>query len=208
MLAVLLLFVAVFALNILPAFAPPTWMALSYISYHFPANNTVVLALVGAAAATLGRITLAKLSRSIIRQKILSDESRQNLDSLKAALERRHKLTSGLYLFYALSPLPSNYLFLAYGLTSLSLTSIAWPFFLGRFVGYNLWAFAGSAAAKRLTHEAPEHQSYLSFYFVAVQLLSLAFVYLFTRVDWQALLREHKLCLMKNAGDFHGVPHD
>jgi hypothetical protein len=46
------LFAVVFALNIVPAFAPPTWMALSWVGFNHPYDNAVVVALVGAVAAT------------------------------------------------------------------------------------------------------------------------------------------------------------
>ena len=39
----LLLFGRIFGLNLIPAFAPPTWMALAF-GFEFPATNTVLLA--------------------------------------------------------------------------------------------------------------------------------------------------------------------
>ena len=58
----LLMFGLVFGLNLIPAFAPPTWMALAFVGFQFPDTNPVLLAMVGAIAATLGRLSLAKLS--------------------------------------------------------------------------------------------------------------------------------------------------
>jgi hypothetical protein len=188
MLEILGLFAAIFILNIIPAFAPPTWMALSYVGFRYPLYNIVLLAFVGATAATLGRLTLAKLSRVIVRQRFLSESTRDNIDALKEGLEKRRKLTFSLCLFYAFSPLPSNYLFIAYGLTSLKWNLIAIPFFLGRFVGYNFWILVGSLAATKISLELTGGQSYLGAYFVLCQLLLLFLVYLFTKVDWRALL--------------------
>ena len=193
MLGLLILFAVIFILNIIPAFAPPTWMALSYVGFKYPLQNVVLLALVGAAAATLGRLTLAKLSRAIIRQKFLSQSSRNNIDAIREGLEHRRTLTFSVCLFYAFSPLPSNYLFIAYGLTSLGWRLIAVPFFIGRFGGYTFWASAGSTAARNIASESTEAQSYLGIYFVLSQLLLLVFVYLFTRVDWHILLTQKKL---------------
>ena len=186
-----LVFLVVLALNLLPAFAPPTWMALSFFSYKFPENDIALLALVGATAATLGRVILAKFARSIVRGKLLSPETRSNIDAIKEKLQGKRTLTAGACLFYAFSPLPSNYLFIAYGLTTLELRLLALPFFLGRLIGYNFWAHLGSAAARKLAVEAPE--SYMSAYFVLVQLACLALIYVFTRVDWRTLLQERKL---------------
>ena len=125
------LFVVIFLLNLLPAFAPPTWTAMSFIGLTIPGIDFISLAVVAAAAATFG-ITLAKLSRAIVRQRLLSQQTRCNVDAIKHGIERRPVTTFGTFLAYACSPLPSNYLFIAYGLTSLPITFLALPFFVGR----------------------------------------------------------------------------
>ncbi|HEU5335280.1 MAG TPA: hypothetical protein VFU27_04920, partial [Terriglobales bacterium] len=157
----------------------------------FPENDIAMLALVGATAATLGRVILAKFARSIVRGKLLSPDTRANIDAIRDKLQGRGTLTAGACLFYAFSPLPSNYLFIAYGLTTLELRLLALPFFLGRLIGYNFWAHLGSAAARKLAVEAP--QDYMSVYFVLVQVACLALLYVFTRIDWRRLLQEHRL---------------
>jgi hypothetical protein len=189
---ILILFVSVFVLNIIPAFAPPTWMALSYMGFRNPLQSMILLAFIGATAATLGRLTLGMLARLVVRQKLLSESTRENFDVLKNELEKRRKLTFSVYLFYAFSPLPSNFLFIAYGLTALEWKLIAIPFFLGRFVGYNFWVFAGSTAARKIALESTEGQSYLGVYFILLQLILFSLVYLFTKVDWRLLFDEKK----------------
>src|SRR5437764_12368204 len=87
--ALFLLFGLIFGLNVIPAFAPPTWMALAFIGFEFPATNPVLLALVAATAATLGRITLAKLSHWVVREKLFSDAHRKNIEIIKERLEKR-----------------------------------------------------------------------------------------------------------------------
>src|SRR5881227_2317775 len=133
LLVFLIIFGVVFFLSVLPAFAPPTWMVVSFIAIRYNVN-ILALALVGAVAATLGRIVLAKLSDAIVRQKFLSEATKQNIDHIKLQLEKNRKLTFGIFLVYGFSPLPSNHLFIAYGLTGLELRLIAIPFFVGRVV--------------------------------------------------------------------------
>jgi membrane protein YqaA with SNARE-associated domain len=190
---ILLLFLLVFFLNVIPAFAPPTWMVFSFLGFRFPDHMGVVLALVGALAATLGRFTLAKASRVIVRRHLLSEEARQNVDALKEQLSQRKKLTFGLLLFYAFTPLPSNYLFIAYGLTTMELKLITIPFFIGRSVSYSFWAFTASTVARKITLEDTEALSYLGTYFIASQVLLLSIVYAFRRIDWRFLVAEKKL---------------
>jgi membrane protein DedA with SNARE-associated domain len=191
--AIALLFLVVFGLNIIPAFAPPTWMVFSYIGFRYVTVNVALLAVIGAAAATLGRIILAKMARIVVRQKFMSDSSRSNIDSIHEYLEPRRKLTSGIFLFYAFTPFPSNYLFIAYGLTTMQLRKIAAPFFIGRSISYSFWGLTASSVARRITLESTDALSYFSIYFVATQILLLSLIYLFTRVDWRALLNERKL---------------
>src|SRR3990172_6898998 len=124
-----LLFSVVYALNLLPAFAPPTWVVFSYVGFRYPTPNVTLFALVGAVAATLGRLTLAKLARVVIRQKLMSPKSRDNVDAIRQRLQGKKKLTFGVFLFYAFTPFPSNFLFIAYGLTAIHFTLISFPFF-------------------------------------------------------------------------------
>lgn len=188
----LVLFVSIFLLNVIPAFAPPTWMVFSFIGFHFPEHNGAKLAIVGALAATLGRLTLAKLSRSIIRQRLMSENARQNVDAIRNWLRGRTRLTFSLFLLYAFSPLPSNYLFIAYGLTAMDLKLIAIPFFLGRTVSYSFWRFASAAVAQKIAMESEDTLPYFSVYFIVSQIAFLFLVYAFTRIDWHRLFTEHK----------------
>ena len=187
------LFLAVFTLNVIPAFAPPTWLVFSFLGLKYPLFNGIEVALTGAVAATLGRLTLAVLSRVIVRGKFLNEATKQNVDSIRVGLEGKRKLTFGVLLFYAFSPFPSNYLFIAYGLTTLDLRLIALPFFLGRSVSYSFWRMSSAAVARRIPVESGDSWPYLGGYFIATQIAFLCLVYLFTRVDWHTLLTEKKL---------------
>ena len=193
MFEILLPFVLVFFLNVIPVFAPPTWMVFSFLGFQFPEHMGVLLALVGALAATLGRYTLAKGSHLIVRRHVLSHEARQNVDAIQEQIGHRKKLTFGVFLFYAFTPLPSNYLFIAYGLTTMELKLIAIPFFIGRSVSYSFWTLTASSVARKIALDNSDALSYLSVYFVASQIFLLCAVYLFTRVDWRLLLAERKV---------------
>jgi len=188
----LTIFLVVFVLNVVPIFAPPTWSVLSLIAIRFN-SNIILLAVVGAVAATLGRLVLAKLSTVIVRQRFMSDETRKNIDAVKERLERNSKVTFGAVLFYAFSPFPSNHLFIAYGLTALKLKLIAIPFLLGRIVSYAFLAFTASSVAQMLDYESVNSKSFFSYYFVASQLFGLLTIYVFTRIDWDRVFTEKRL---------------
>ena len=188
----LVIFLVVFVLNVMPAFAPPTWSVVSFIAVRF-SSNIVILAILAAVAATLGRLLLARLSTLIVRRRLLREETRRNIDVVKTRLESNTRLTSGLFLFYAFSPLPSNHLFIAYGLTALKLKLVAIPFLLGRTVSYAFWALTASGIAGMLSYDAVKSKSFFGFYFVATQIFGLLIVWLFTRIDWQTLFDEKRL---------------
>jgi membrane protein YqaA with SNARE-associated domain len=187
------LFVVVFVLNLLPAFAPPTWTTMSFVGLAIPNIDVLLLAVVAAVAATGGRIVLAKLSRAIVRQKFMTEQVRRNVDAIRAGIENRRATTVGALLGYSLSPLPSNYLFIAFGLTPLPIVLLAAPFFIGRFVSYAFWARTASTVGDWLDWDWFESAPYFAAYFVLSQILLVPIVYGFTRLDWRAFFTERRL---------------
>ncbi len=186
-----LLFLVVFALNALPAFAPPTWMVISYVGLKHPDANPWLIALVASLAATCGRVVLAHFAQRIVRSRWVGAAMRANLDTVAEMVKRRRATSAVVFLLFAFSPLPSNALFLAYGLTRAPLRLLAVPFFIGRFVSY-AGAFAGGSLASRwLTPDLTGPVSWL--YFVVTQLVLLALVYAFAKVDWHKIAKERRL---------------
>ena len=190
--AFLLVFLIVLALNVIPAFAPPTWMIFSFLGFRFPQYAGWPLAVTGALAATLGRCLLARMSRGILRQHWLGEAARKNVDTVRDELLKHPRLTFSVLLFYALSPLPSNTVFIAYGLTTMKILRIAVPFFLGRAVSYVFWFSSAAAVSGRLNLDSGEAIGYFSTYFVITQTAFLVAIYVFTRIDWKALILERK----------------
>ena len=187
------LFIVVFVLNLLPAFAPPTWTTMSFIGLAIPNIDVLLLALVAATAATCGRVLLAKLSRVVVRQRFMTEQARRNVDAIKIGIENRRATTLGTFLGYSLSPLPSNYLFIAYGLTSLPLAFLAVPFFIGRLVSYAFWTRTASTVGDWLDWDWFESATYFVAYFLLSQLLLIPVMYGFTKLDWHALFAEQRL---------------
>jgi hypothetical protein len=130
---------------------------------------------------------------------LLSEPARLNIDAIKQGIEGRRALTSTAFMAFALSPLPSNYLFIAYGLTSLPIMFLAAPFFVGRLLSYVFWVATASTVGARLNVDWFESSAYLSAYFVLSQLLLVpTTIYAFTRVDWHAAFAERRLKLFAN----------
>ncbi len=190
------IFLVILVFNLVPAFTPPTWMILSYIqiTYH---PNFLELALMGAIAATIGRLLLAKLADVIVRDRFLSQHTIANLNVLKEKLQGRRRLTFSIFLFYAFSPLPSNQLFLAYGLTHLDISLVALPFLIGRFTSYLFWIITASTVAHTLASKLLLGGGFIKSYFLIVQTLTLVLVYVFTKIDWRILFEKKRITWLK-----------
>ncbi len=189
-------FFIILMFNLAPAFTPPTWMLLSYIQIRYH-PHFLAFALIGAVAATIGRLLLAKLADVVVRDRFLSQRTVANLNVLKEKLEKHKRMTFSIFLFYAFSPLPSNQLFLAYGLTHLDLSLIALPFFIGRFTSYLFWIVTASTVAHSLASKFLLNGGFIKSYFLIVQTLTLVLVYVFTRIDWRVLFEKRKVTWLK-----------
>ena len=187
------LFAIVFVLNCLPAFAPPTWMVVSAMTLSSPGGNPWLTAFVAAAAATAGRLVLAKMAFFLVRQRWLSARTKENVDLVKARLEKHRAMTFGAVLAYTCSPLPSNSLFIAYGLTSLPLAPVAAASFIGRFLTYSVWVVMATELSQKVVIDQGSVFAYLGGYFVVTQILMLGLVVLFTKLDWKAWFASKRL---------------
>ena len=193
------LFAVIFVLNCLPAFAPPTWMAVSAMTLSSPGANPWLTAFVAASAATAGRLVLAKTAFLLVRQRWLSPRTKENVDQVKDRLEQHRAMTFGAVLAYTCSPLPSNSLFIAYGLTSLPLAPVAAASFIGRFLTYSVWVVVAMEVAQKVVVDTGSVFAYLGGYFVVTQVLMLALVVLFAKLDWKAWFASKRLQLMTRA---------
>ena len=186
-----LLVLLVVARHVVPAFAPPTWMAMSLFGFRNPDADLWLVGLVAAAAATAGRLVLANFAQRIAASRWVGASLRDSLGGLAELIERRRTASALAFLFFAFSPLPSNALFLAYGLTRAPLRLIAVPFFVGRVASYSVAFAGGSLVSQHLDTETLGAGSWL--YFLATQLGLLAIVYAFTRIDWRRTLQQRRL---------------
>ncbi len=191
--------IIIFLLNIIPAFIPPTWILLSFVGFNFHMSNyaLVILSVFAAIASTSGRVVLASLSDRMIRNKILSDTAKKNIDVLKTQIQKRKAFTFGFFLSYAFSPFPSGQLFLAYGLTDLKLKIAAIPFFFGRLVSYTFWALTASEVSKAIDITSLKSGAFFSLFFILAQVAAFYLVYLFIKIDWKILFEEHKVKFIK-----------
>ena len=131
----LLLFAAIFIVNVIPAFMPPTWMLLSLFAtlYGVPVIDLVVI---GAFASTSGRYVLAKVSGPL-GDRFLPGKQKKSIKYLKNFLSGEPWTITGFVSFlYSLSPLPSNTMFIVTGAARIPLPPVIGGFFIGRLISY------------------------------------------------------------------------
>jgi len=181
----LIALVVVFAINLAPAFMPPTWSILAFFAITFELP-VLPLAIGGAFAASAGRLALALASRRGGRR-FLSHRSRDNLGALGEWIDTKGRLAAPVaMLVYSFGPIPSNQLFIAAGLTTANLVPIVGAFLVGRLLSYTFWVSTAHFAVTRLGDLfAAEFRSAV---LVGLQLLAIAALVLFTRVDWRRIL--------------------
>jgi uncharacterized membrane protein YdjX (TVP38/TMEM64 family) len=183
MVNVALVFVVVFAVNLLPAFGPPTWSVLVALRLGLDVA-AVPLVVVGAVAAACGRWALARGAWRLRGR--LSDERRASLEALRSAVaDRPAGAVAGLALF-ALSPVPSAQLFVAAGLTGARLGPLVLAFFSGRIVSYSIYVGAATAAAQSLGGSLLD--GLRSPAGIAAQVAMVALLVVLLKVDWRRVL--------------------
>lgn len=175
---------AVFALNLLPAFGPPTWALLVFLRLNLEIA-AVPLVLTGALSAAAGRWVLALGSRRARGR--LSAERRANLEAARDAIESRPSASLALAGLFLVSPLPSAQLFVAAGLTDVRLRPLVAAFCCGRLVTYSIYVTGATVAERQFGDVLTD--SLTSPAGLALQIVMLALLVALVRIDWTSVLR-------------------
>jgi membrane protein DedA with SNARE-associated domain len=181
------IFLLLIGINAAPILMPPTWIVLSSFFALDSSFDPPLLALVGATGATIGRLILKNLS-SFFR-KFIGKEQKSNLDAIGNFLNRKkfgYILTSFLF---AATPLPSNMLFVAYGMMKAKSIGLYFGFWTGRLLSYYIMITISSVV---LTPFLELFEDKIIGILVA-DVVGIGIVVIFTCVNWQTLLLERKL---------------
>ena len=174
-----------FVINAVAYFMPPTWSVVAFflIAFSLPVWP---LAIGCAIASTAGRCGLYLISARWGRR-LLPASRRQNVDALGRWLNARPSWRGVVdVLVYSLGPIPSNDLFIAAGLSGARLWPVAVGFLPGRLVSYPALALAAKGANDHfdgvLTKQWHDPK------WLVLELLSIAGLIMFSRLDWPRIL--------------------
>jgi len=153
-------------------------------------TDPVFLSLISATAAISGRLILMKFSS--VGRRMLNSKRKSSIDRLKNYLEQKKFGYFVGTIIFAMLPLPSNMLFVSYGLMRVKSIQVIAGFWIGRFIIYLVMIHLSKSILQSITLEL-DNMSTVVWIDIAGILMTLLLLFL----DWDKLLSEHKLAFIK-----------
>ena len=185
------IFLVLIGINAAPILMPPSWIVLTSFYLIDPTLDIVFLAMVGATGATIGRFALKKISSQF--RKFIGKEQKSNLDIIGDYLnKKRYGYAIASFLFGA-TPLPSNMLFITYGLMRAKSIGIYVGFWFGRTLSYIIMIYFGNAV---LTPFLTIFEDRL-FGILVIDGVGIGIIILFASINWTVLITQKKIKFVK-----------
>ena len=185
------IFLILIGVNASPILMPPSWIVLTSFYLLDPTLNIVLLAVVGATGATIGRFFLKRISG--LFRKFVGEEQKTNLDIIGSYLnKKKHGYLIASFLFGA-TPLPSNILFITYGLMRAKSTGIYIGFWFGRTISYILMIYFGNAVLTPFLEMFEDRLTGI----LLIDGIGIGLIILFACINWTVLLTQRKIKFVK-----------
>jgi hypothetical protein len=185
------IFLVLIGVNVSPILMPPSWIVLTSFYLLDPNLNIIFLAVVGATGATIGRYFLKKISG--LFRKFVGEEQKSNLDIIGTFLnKKRYGYIIASFLFAA-TPLPSNMLFITYGLMRAKSTGIYVGFWFGRVISYIIMIHFGNAVLKPFLEIFEDRLTGI----LLIDGIGIGVIILFASINWTVLITERKIKFVK-----------
>ena len=185
------IFLLLVGVNAAPLLMPPTWIILSSFFVLDQSFDPIVLSLVGATGATIGRFLL-KIVSGYFRN-VVGNQQKTNLDSIGNFLnQKKFGYIISSFLFAA-TPLPSNMLFIAYGLMRAKSFGLYLGFWLGRVISYYIMISISKIVLTPFIELFEDRDIGI----LVADALGIGLVIFFTCIDWNLLLISRKFKLVK-----------
>ena len=185
------IFLLLIAINVSPILMPPSWMVLSSFQSLSPTFDILVLSIVGATGATIGKFILKRFSH--LFRRFVGQEQKSNLDFIGNFLNRKkfgYILTSFMF---ALTPLPDNILFVAYGLIRAKSIGLYIGFWLGRFIAYYIMMSISNVVLEPFLKLFEDRFTGI----LIADVIGILFLILFASLDWGMLITHKKIKIIK-----------
>jgi len=185
------IFLILIGVNASPILMPPSWIVLTSFYLLDPNLNILLLSVVGATGSTIGRYVLKKISG--LFRKFVGEEQKSNLDIIGDYLNRKKfGYVIASFLFGA-TPLPSNMLFITYGLMKAKSVGIYIGFWIGRVLSYIVMIYFGNAVLKPFLEIFEDRLLGI----LLVDVLGIVVIIFFASINWSLLITKRKLKFTK-----------
>jgi membrane protein YqaA with SNARE-associated domain len=185
------IFLVLIGVNASPILMPPSWIVLTSFYLLDPTLNIVLLSMVGATGATIGRIILKKISG--LFRRFVGEEQKSNLDIIGDYLnKKKFGYVIASFLFGA-TPLPSNMLFIAYGLMRAKSLGIYIGFWFGRVLSYVVMIYFGDAVLKPFLEIFEDRLTGI----LLVDVVGIGALLFFASINWSLLITQRKIKFVK-----------
>jgi len=185
------IFLVLIGINASPILMPPSWIVLTSFYLLDPSLNIVLLSMVGATGATLGRFFLKKISG--LFRKFIGEEQKSNLDIIGDYLNRKKFGYLIASFLFGATPLPSNVLFITYGLMKAKNFGIYLGFWIGRVLSYIVMIYFGNAVLQPFLEMFGDRL----FGILLVDAIGIISIIFFASVNWALLITQRKLKFVK-----------
>ncbi|MFZ8908000.1 MAG: hypothetical protein ACO293_01580 [Nitrosopumilaceae archaeon] len=185
------IFLVLIGVNASPILMPPSWIVLTSFYLLDPNLNIVLLSMIGATGATIGRFVLKKISG--LFRKFVGEEQKSNLDIIGDYLNRKKfGYVIASFLFGA-TPLPSNMLFITYGLMKAKSLGIYIGFWFGRVLSYIIMIYFGNAVLKPFLEIFEDRLTGI----LLVDVVGIGVIVFFASINWSLLITQRKIKFVK-----------
>jgi len=185
------IFFLLIAVNAAPLLMPPTWIILSSFYAIDPLLDPLVLSLIGATGATIGRFFLKSVSG--LFRKFVGQEQKSNLDAIGNFLNLKRFGYIVTSFVFAATPLPSNMLFVTYGLLRAKSFGLYVGFWMGRVVSYYVMITISTVVLTPFIELFEER--YIGI--LIADALGIGSIIFFTCINWNLLLTKRRFKLNK-----------
>jgi hypothetical protein len=185
------IFLVLIGVNASPILMPPSWIVLTSFYLLDPNLNIILLSMVGATGATIGRFALKKISG--LFRKFVGEEQKSNLDIIGDYLNRKKFGYLIASFLFGATPLPSNMLFITYGLMRAKSLGIYIGFWFGRVLSYIVMIYFGNAVLKPFLEIFEDRLTGI----LLVDVVGIGVIIFFASINWSLLITQRKIKFVK-----------
>lgn len=181
------IFLILIGINAIPILMPPSWMILSTFHVADPKLDILVLTITGATGSLIGRMILLQISKHF--RTFISKEKISNLDHLHDFFKRKKYGYFIASFLYSISPLPSNVMFITYGIMKVRSLEIFAGFWVGRIVSYYTLIVTSNVVLRPLMESFSNHLIGI----IITDAVGMSSIIVFSSINWFKIITKRKL---------------